>query len=285
MSSDQIKIIACSSLVLDNQKNSLRTLVIPYLRDPKVIKLMSIQDQLSVICACQAVKQAGLSSDELDNKTGIYITVGYISFDDMDLNVLSKYSEENFLFSIKRFSTEAIYQLNPLLTFKCLPNMALFHVSNELQIHGRYFISYPGPGQWFQCLERAVDDLQAQRVTYALVGAAAYQNNKLVRHQMNRINIGQTKQLVDNAAFWILTKSDTKQSIATLQILDLCYHPIDPFSFNMKDVSENKLFNQNLGVVEPQAYLSSLITSGKNEISLCYKSHDGIEASISLGVQ
>ncbi len=284
MSDYNVNIIACSSYRQDDKNVSLISAVKPYLNDPKTIKLMSVQDQLSVICASQAVNQAGLSELELGKETGIYMAVGYISFDDLQIAALSKYSEENSKFSMKRFSKEAIFQLNPLLTFKCLPNMALYHVSNELRIHGRYFISYPGPGQWFQCLERAVNDLQAGRVSYALVGAATYQNNKLVKHQIGRMDIGPAKEMVDIAAFWVLTKGDNARTLAMLRILDIHYHPFDPLSFTATDHTENKLFNQNFAVVEPQAYLTSLIKSGKKDINFCYKSHDGIQASIGMEV-
>ena len=56
----------------------------------------------------------------------------------------------------QRFSTDAFSALNPLLTFRCLPNMPAFHVSLNFDIQGPYFVSYPGIGQFYLALEEAV---------------------------------------------------------------------------------------------------------------------------------
>lgn len=49
--------------------------------------------------------------------------VGFIPFERTDIETIAQHSTQDGTFSMARFSTEGMAQVNPLLTFRCLPNM------------------------------------------------------------------------------------------------------------------------------------------------------------------
>src|SRR5688500_2534550 len=102
--------------------------IAPWLKQPKMKKFMGKQDQLAVIAAGLAAREAGLSEDDLRLRTGIYLCVGYIPFEQEDIESIARNSSRNGEFSMELFSTTGFQEVNPLLTFRCLPNMPIFHV-------------------------------------------------------------------------------------------------------------------------------------------------------------
>lgn len=126
----------------------------PLLRDRKAIKFMAKQDQMAVHAAIRAVEKAGLEITALGKNAGLYFAVGSIPFEQQPLDVLYEKSIDAGAFSMQRFSSEASTALNPLLTFKCLPNMPVFHVSYNLHIQGPYYVTYPGAGSGFKPCNR-----------------------------------------------------------------------------------------------------------------------------------
>ncbi|MGH9856483.1 MAG: beta-ketoacyl synthase N-terminal-like domain-containing protein, partial [Acidobacteriota bacterium] len=147
---------------------------------------MGKQDQLAVIAAGMAARDAGLSEKDLRCKTGIYLCVGYIPFEQQDIESIARNSTIDGKFSMDLFSTKGFEQVNPLLTFRCLPNMPIFHVSFNLNIQGPYFITYPGPAQFYMALEQACIAIESGEIEFALVGGVADQNNFLVQHHYKR---------------------------------------------------------------------------------------------------
>ncbi|MEQ1877690.1 MAG: hypothetical protein ABL958_13685, partial [Bdellovibrionia bacterium] len=130
-------------------------------------------------------------------------------------------------FDMKPFSTDAFASLNPLLTFKCLPNMPVFHISWNLGIRGSHFITYPGAGQWARALERAMIDLRAGRTRFALVGGIGDQNNFLTRNYFERM--GKGAELHDAAAFWMLSLECAKP-VALLRDVSISYRSFEVFA-------------------------------------------------------
>ncbi|HLY74375.1 MAG TPA: hypothetical protein VKU80_09675, partial [Planctomycetota bacterium] len=139
-------------------------------------------------------------------------------------------SLEGQTFSMRRFSTEGYNAVNPLLTFRCLSNMPAFHVSANFDIQGPYFVTYPGPGQFYVALEEARAALEAGRVDVALVLGVAHQQNFLVRHQFGRVEPPQTR-LADAAGCVVLEPADRAAGRIRGRLLkcDLSYQPADPF--------------------------------------------------------
>lgn len=209
--------------------------VTPWLRVPKLRKFMGKQDRMAVIAAAQAAQAAALTPDVLGERTGLFLVVGHIPFERADMELIASHSTRDGVFDMQSFSTTGIDQVNPLLTFRCLPNMPLFHVSLNLGLHGPSFITYPGAGQFALALQSAVQALEDGLVDVALVGAVADQDNFLVGCHRERLGVPSQPPAADVAAFICLeTKSSAARrgvtSFATLDDLEIGYQPHDPFT-------------------------------------------------------
>lgn len=236
MSEVSINIIAHS--FIGPEENHETTLDLSgILRNPKNLKFMAKQDKLSVLAVHKLLEAHPLSKDDLNNKTGIYFCVGALPFEEQELNKLARLSENNGKFDIEKFSNDTFNSINPLLTFKCLPNMSIFHVSNNFEIHQTYFITYPGQFQWAQAVKKAINDLKEEKIEYAIVGSAADQRNPLVKQYILKLGGSSDLELLDVAGAWLLTKKDIPH-FAKIEDVKLQYKTIDYFN-------EFKLSNTN----------------------------------------
>lgn len=160
----------------------------PYLKVKKLRKFMGVQDDLAVVSAGLALGSAGLSGVSLGERTGLYLAVGYIPFEQADIEELLTRSLEGDRFCMAKFSTTGFDAVNPLLTFRCLPNMPAYHISANFDLQGPYLVTYPGPGQFYLALEEASAALTDGIIDVALVGGVAHQRNFLVTRHFNRID-------------------------------------------------------------------------------------------------
>jgi 3-oxoacyl-(acyl-carrier-protein) synthase len=161
--------------------------VLPWLKSRKSRKFMGKQDELAVVAAGRALTQAQLIGSDVLHEAGLYLAVGHIPFERAEIEAIAYHSlDAKGAFCMRKFATEGIEQVNPLLTFRCLPNMPAFHVSLNFDIRGPYRVAYPGVGQFYAMLEEAVCDLREGRVRHALVGGVADQNNFLVEFFFQR---------------------------------------------------------------------------------------------------
>ncbi len=161
---------------------------IPFLRTPKSRKYLSPQDDLAVVCAGRAIADAMLPKGPLGPNAALAMCVGFLSFDRKDTDpVIAVSTGDDQKFSMTKFAAEGMRKTHPLLTFRCLPNMPAYHVSVNFGIQGPYLATYPTVAQTYGCIEQAVRWLQTGRVSVALVGAVAHQNNFLVDHHLGRI--------------------------------------------------------------------------------------------------
>src|ERR1051325_4482828 len=144
----------------------------PYLQTPKLRKYMGVHDDLAGVAAARALHSAGLRrpNDYDPERIGLYLVVGYIPFEQTDLEPLLTASLDQGRFSMEKFSTAGFRAVNGLLTFRCLPNMPAFHISVNCGIQGPYFVTYPGPGQFYLALEEAITALRQGTIDIALVG-------------------------------------------------------------------------------------------------------------------
>ena len=207
--------------------------VLPYLKSRKMRKFMGKQDQLAVVAASLALQGRALSTEALRERTGIYITVGYVPFERDDIEAMARHSVEDGTFSMERFSLDGIEQVNPLLTFRCLPNMPAFHVSLNCGIQGPYFVTYPGAGQFYLALERAVAALNANEIDHALVGAVADQDNFLVEFHRTHKSSLRDRTCLDAGAFLLLERGSqvgAEPQGLVLQEFDVRYRPHDPWA-------------------------------------------------------
>ncbi|MBF0106526.1 MAG: hypothetical protein HQM16_14520 [Deltaproteobacteria bacterium] len=214
-----------------------------FLKNKKMKKFMGRQDELALVAAGRAIEASGIDEESLKHQTGIYLAVGYIPFEEEDFNILAANSEEAGVFSMKKLSTDGFSSMHPFLTFRCLPNMPLFHISVNYGITGPYFISYPGPGQFYLALLEAVRALEAGEVEIALVGGVAHQKNLLVDLFYKRVPELSGLKPVDAAGFIVLeTSSHAEQRGASVRValkaLHLEYIPHDPL-VRMHDYRES----------------------------------------------
>lgn len=180
----------------------------PYLRIRKIAKFMGKQDAMAVVAAARAVQAAGLTAP-LGERCGLFVAVGYIPFETSDINRLLDASLDGDQFSMRRFATSAFGAINPLLTFRVLPNMPAFHVSLNLDIQGPYAVSYPGIGQFYAVLDEAIAAIDQKVIDVALVGAVADQRNFLVEHHFSRVAPPiEPDALADAAAFMVIERRE-----------------------------------------------------------------------------
>ena len=159
----------------------------PYLRVRKNRKFMSRQDILATVTAGQAVESAGLVGKMNPERSGLFLVSGYIPYEKTDLVSLRDNSTVDGHLSMEAFSTTGLESVNPLMTFKCLPNMPAFHISFNFDIQGYYMVTYPGPGECYMALDEACFYLEKRLVDVAFVAAVADQRNFLVTHHYSRI--------------------------------------------------------------------------------------------------
>lgn len=183
---------------------------LPFLKAPKLRKYMGVQDDLAVVTAANALRSAGLLGTPLGERAGLYLVVGYIPFEQSDIDGLLNGSVQDGTFDMRRFSTTGIRAVNGLLTFRCLPNMPAFHISVNFEIQGPYFVTYPGPGQFYIALEQACLALRAGTIDVALVGGVAHQRNFLVESHFQRLPAPVCpEQLCDAAGCLVLEREET----------------------------------------------------------------------------
>jgi beta-ketoacyl synthase-like protein len=254
------------------------------LKSRKMRKFMGKQDQLAVAAAGGALEARGLAPEELRGRTGIYLTVGYIPFERADIEAMARHSVDGAAFSMQRFSTDGIDQVNPLLTFRCLPNMPAFHVSLNFGIQGPYFVTYPGAGQFYLALERAVNALAAREIDYALVGAVADQNNFLVEFDRARKR-GAARAACDAGAMILLERAaeaPAGRPRLDLGEFELRYRPHDPWSGAL---AHDERFDPaaaeeaDLGAASLPAVLHAALANGAANVAHRLATADGIEAA------
>jgi hypothetical protein len=203
----------------------------PFLKSRKIRKFMGRQDELAVVAAGRALENAALSAP-LGERCGLYMATGYIPFDRSDIEELIDASLLDGDFSMERFASNAFGAINPLLTFRVLPNMPAFHVSLNFDIQGPYAVSYPGAGQFYIVLEEALAALRASAIDVALIGGVADQQNILVEHHFSRVTPPvEASRLANAASFLILERASarTVHTRARLTDYELRYTAPDPF--------------------------------------------------------
>lgn len=223
-------------------------------KDKKSLKFMAKQDQLALLAANRAMNASNLigkvqSLNQSD--VGIYLTVGVLPFEKDQIHSLAINSILDKKFSPDLFSGKALPNINPLLTFKCLPNMPLFHISYNLNIYGRYYITYPEIGQAVKTLDRAVQDIRSRKIQCALVGAVADRNNFLV--EQYRTKFGETGCPQDAACFFLLSNEkfikDSKP-LGKVKNIQLSYNASQSNLENFIDYSKRSKFKSSAGPVD-----------------------------------
>jgi hypothetical protein len=203
----------------------------PFLKPRTTRKFMGKQVARAGVAAARALQSASMDM-QLGERCGLYMAVGYIPFEREDIDLLIDASLDDGRFSMQRFASNAFGVINPLLTFRVLPNMPAFHVSLNFNIQGPYVVSYPGVAQFYLALEEAFAALESKAIDVALVGAVADQDNLLVQHHFSRIDPPiESSRLANASAFLVLQReADAKLPRARLADWKLEYRAVDPFA-------------------------------------------------------
>jgi len=218
--------------------------VLPWLKSRKMRKYMGKQDELAVIAAGRALTNAEVPVAD-GSRVGVYLCIGYIPFERTDIDAITAGSLRDGEFSMEQFSTVGIEQVNPLLTFRCLPNMPAFHVSLNLGLRGPYFVTYPGIGQFYLALEAAASALCSGEIDCALVGGVADQRNFLVEYHFSRLP-GASFERRDAAAVLCLetrAHAADRRAPRRAELLDfhIEYQPHDPLAAPPADFEDDAL--------------------------------------------
>jgi hypothetical protein len=274
---------------------------LPYLKVKKLRKFMGVQDDLAVVAAARALESAGLAGVALGERAGLYLVVGPIPFEKADLDPLLEASVEDGEFSMRRFSTAGFKAVNGLLTFRCLPNMPAFHVSVNFDIQGPYFVSYPGPGQFYLALEQAKIALEEGDIDVALVGGVAHSRNFLSAWHHSRLKPPvHEDSLRDAAGFLVLERGQQLRQRRGMQrgwhfssSIEYCVHgpergrgePRESISFCPKD--SRKLSDEAVSEEMGPASLPVLLARAEARQSLVFHSvetRDGFRGSSFWGL-
>ena len=257
----------------------------PFLPALKMRKFMAPQDRMAVSAAGLALRAAGLERP-LGERTGLFLAVGPIPFEESDLTAVVDSSVVDGAFSMPRFSTDGMRGVRPLVTFRCLPNMPAFHVSACFDLQGPYQVVYPGPGQLYLALEQALLALETGRIDRALVGGVAHQRNFLVEHHLGRLDeSGQPPALADAGGFVVLESAEAAQTRGApvrgrLVDWSLDYTPHDPWERGWPPVETFE--PRPVGLPEAELGPASLpVALALADGSLLHRlgSRDGISAS------
>jgi 3-oxoacyl-(acyl-carrier-protein) synthase len=245
--------------------------VLPWLKSRKMRKYMGKQDELALIAAGRALANAKVDIED-GSRIGVYLCIGYIPFERADIDAITAGSLRDGQFSMARFSTVGIEQVNPLLTFRCLPNMPAFHVSLNLGLRGPYYVTYPGIGQFYLALEAAAGALLAGEIDYALVGGVADQRNFLVEYHFSRLPQCTALERQDAAALLCLetrAHAADRRAPARAELLDLevSYEPHDPLAAPSFEFDDDAL--------GPASLACALHEAGAGEFTHRARTRDG----------
>ncbi len=191
---------------------------------------MSKQDRLALAAAGKALACSGAEADSLKLRCGVFMSVGYIPFQREEADRLCACAQLNNRFSMQEFSSKGFDNVNPLLAFKCLPNMPAHHVSANFDLQGEYFITYPGTLQIYLALQEAAERLEEGSMDMVLLGGIADQNNFLVENHFRKCNPETAAPAADAACFMVLelekhAAGRNQKPLARLCSLDLQYKP------------------------------------------------------------
>jgi 3-oxoacyl-(acyl-carrier-protein) synthase len=246
----------------------------PYLASTRTRKFMGLQDEMAVTAVGRAVASSGLADGISGERTGLYLAVGHIPFLGEDMEMLRLASAVDGAFSMQAFSSEGFDAVNPLLTFRCLPNMPAYHVSAAFDLQGPCFVTYPGAGQFFLALEQATLALDTGEIDVAIVLGVAHQRNALVRHHFRRLIAPMGEEgLRDEAGAIVLEAKATSRARTALDSLEIRYRPHDPF------VGLDEVDEEVCSAAGPPVSFARALDGGASDIAFRLSTADGFDVS------
>lgn len=153
-----------------------------FLRDPKTARLMNRDGQLAAAAARLALADAGLTvgthcpAEEI----GLFGATGLAAMHIDEVAALIRHSAApDGGFDPRRFGSQALRRIRPILSFKILSNMPICFVSIFEGIGGPNVIYNPWEGQGAQAIARGVAAIRRGEVPCALVGGCDAKTHEL----------------------------------------------------------------------------------------------------------
>jgi 3-oxoacyl-(acyl-carrier-protein) synthase len=258
----------------------------PFLRIPKMRKMVGTWDALAVLATSRAIEAAGLPY-KLGERAGLYQVVGHIPMTQEVLDVLVEGSvDENGEFSGQLHAKGGYLNFNPFFTFRSLAITPAFFVSSSFDLQGQYFVTFAEPGQFYLALEQAIFALQEGRVEIAIVGATADQDNELVRFHFRRTRPPvPEEQLRSAAGFLVLETAESAAARgarphAVLENYEIGYHTHDPLVESFPQIEEFEPAGLcSEGYWGPASLpISIALAEGGSTLKHSLRSRDGIQA-------
>ncbi len=146
-------------------------------KDAKLVRFMSKETQFATIAASKAIEDTK-TFPYSEYEIAIYAGTGTTGIEFTDIEkMLNTSVDENGLFDIKKFGSEALYALNPLISFQILPNMPVCVASIYSKIKGNNQVFNPWEGNAAHALLEAYYDLQMEKEKCVIVGGSDYKTN------------------------------------------------------------------------------------------------------------
>ena len=246
---------------------------------------MGTQDSLAVVATGNALSEARLLDTSLGNRVGLYLTVGFIPFDEDEIKNLLDASTNDSGFSMDLFTTAGFNSFNPLLAFRCLSNMPAFHISANFDIRGPYVVTYPGIGQWYLVLEEACVALELDQIDVAIVVAVAHQRNFLVAHHFNRIPFPVPPDSLVDAAGSLVLESIAHAEIRSAEFRGklltrrVSYRVFDPVEAVLRPAEEFEGVKRVEGELGPASLPVTLSLNSSCLVRHHVETRDGFSAS------
>ncbi len=151
-------------------------------------RYMSRESMFAAFALLSAMADAGLSGPDSGDKDGserfsrddigIYAGTGMAGLDLSEIDrMLECSSGADGLFDIHRFVTEGVKGLNPLISFKILPNMPVCGSSIASGIRGSNLVFNPWEGNSALAFIKASEDIESGQETCLLTGGSDSRTN------------------------------------------------------------------------------------------------------------
>jgi 3-oxoacyl-[acyl-carrier-protein] synthase II len=153
-----------------------------FLRDPKTARLMNRDGQLAAAAARLALADAGLTvgTHYAGEEIGLFGATGLAAMHIDEVAALIRHSAApDGGFDPRRFGSQALRRIRPILSFKILSNMPICFVSIFEGIGGPNVIYNPWEGQGAQAIARGIAAIRRGEVPCALVGGCDAKTHEL----------------------------------------------------------------------------------------------------------
>lgn len=144
----------------------------PFLRQKKMLKVMSRDIQLGVSAGALAMETAGLRRGQVDpDRLGVVFGTGQIPWTPEELAEAAAHCSGGHPFDFTRWGSEGLSQIYPLWLLRQLPNMPACHIAIDFDARGPNNTITSREASPLLALAEAVHVIRRQRADVMIVGA------------------------------------------------------------------------------------------------------------------